>query len=83
MTITYIIIIMITAYIAGAINKLFVDEVPNKYIPIQNVGIGLVSGLICYFTKIEVDLMQALVLCFLATMGAGGIADLVKLGKEE
>ena len=83
MEITYIIIVGIVAYIFGAINKLFVDEVPNKFIPIQNVGIGLVSGIICYFTKIEPNLLQAIVLCFMATMGAGGIADLTKIFKKE
>lgn len=83
MEITYIIIVGIVAYIFGAINKLFVDEVPNKFIPIQNVGIGLVSGIICYFTKIEPNLLQAIVLCFMATMGAGGISDLIKIFKKE
>ena len=83
MEITYIIIVGIVAYIFGAINKLFVNEVPNKFIPIQNVGIGLVSGIICYFTKIEPNLLQAIVLCFIATMSAGGIADLTKIFKKE
>ncbi len=83
MEITYIIIVGIVAYIFGAINKIFVDDVPNKFIPIQNVGIGLVSGIICYFTKIEPNLLQAIVLCFMATMGAGGISDLIKIFKKE
>ena len=51
MEITYIIIVGIVAYIFGAINKLFVEDVPNKFIPIQNVGIGLVSGIVCYFNR--------------------------------
>ena len=83
MEVTYIIIIAIVAYICGAITKVFVNKIPNKYIPLQNVIIGLVSGLICYFAKIETDLMQSLVLCFMATMGAGGIADLIKIKKGE
>ena len=82
MTITYIIIVAIIAYVFGAITKCFIEEIPNKFIPIQNVLVGVVSALICYFYKIETDLLQSVVLCLIATMGAGGIADLTKLIKK-
>lgn len=79
MEITYVIIIAVVAYILGAITKIFIDNVPNKYIPIQNVAVGIISALICFFTGIEPNLLQALVLCLVATMGAGGIADLINI----
>ena len=79
MEITYVIVIAIIAYIFGALTKIFVDSIPNKYIPIQNVAIGIISALVCYFTKIEPNLLQAIVLCIVATMGAGGIADLINI----
>lgn len=81
MEITYVVIITIVAYVLGSITKLFIDTIPNKYIPLQNVLIGLISAVICYLTKIETNLLQAIVLCLMATMGAGGIADLVKIKK--
>ena len=83
MDITYVVIITIVAYMLGSITKIFLDKIPNKYIPLQNVFIGITSALICYFTKIETNLLQAIVLCLMATMGAGGIADLTKIGKGE
>ena len=83
MEITYLIIISIVAYIFGAITKIFIDSIPNKYIPIQNVIVGLISAFICYFCGIETNLLQSIVLCLLATMGAGGIADLVNIKKEK
>ena len=83
MEITYVIIIAIIAYIFGAITKIFIDEIPNKYIPIQNVIIGIISAVICYFTGIEPNLLQAIVLCLVATMGAGGIADLINIKNKE
>ena len=83
MEITYVIIIAIIAYICGAITKIFIDEIPNKYIPIQNVAIGLISAIICYFTGIEPNLLQAIVLCLVACMGAGGIADLINIKNKE
>ena len=79
MEITYVVIIAIVAYILGAITKIFIDNVPNKYIPIQNVLVGIISALICCFTGVEPNLLQALVLCLVATMGAGGIADLINI----
>lgn len=83
MEITYVIIIAIIAYICGAITKIFIDEIPNKYIPVQNVVIGIISALICYFTGIEANLLQSIVLCLVATMGAGGIADLINIKNKE
>ena len=56
MEITYVVIITLVAYILGSITKVFIDKIPNKYIPLQNVIIGIVSALICYFTKIETKL---------------------------
>lgn len=83
MEITYVVIIGIVTYILGAITKLFIDKIPNKYIPFQNVVIGIIAGLICYFTKIEPNILQALVLCLTASMGAGGVADLTQTKKED
>lgn len=83
MEITYVIIITLVAYIFGAITKIFIDSIPNKYIPIQNVIIGIISAIICYFAGIETNLLQSFVLCIIATMGAGGIADLIKIKKGE
>ena len=79
MEITYVVIIAIVAYVLGAITKIFVDKIPNKYIPIQNVIVGIICALICYFTGIESSLLQAIVLCAFATMGACGIADLINI----
>ncbi len=83
MQITYIIIISIITYIFGAFTKLKWTSMPNKYIPLQNVIIGFISGLICFIFKVESNLLTSLVLCLSATMSAGGISDLMKIGKEE
>lgn len=78
MEITYVVIVGIITYTLGAITSCFIDNIPNKYIPIQNVIIGVISALICYFTKIEPNLLQSFVLCYFAVTGAGGTADLIK-----
>ena len=81
MEINYIVIITLVAYIFGSINKLFMPSIPNKFIPIQNLIIGFVSAFICYFMKIESNLFSAIIVCLTATMGAGGISDLIQLGR--
>ena len=83
MQITYLIIIAIISYVLGAINKLKWQKMPNKYIPIQNVIIGVISGLVCYIFKIEPNFLNSMILCLSYTMSAGGIADLMKLGKSD
>lgn len=82
MEIDYLVILTLVTYCLGAITKTFVEKIPSKFIPLQNLIIGLVAGLICYFTKIETDLVQSLVLCLMASFGAGGISDLKKVGDE-
>ena len=75
--ITIPIILAVVAYILGAITKLFIYKIPNRYIPIQNLIVGFISAFICYFSKVEPNLLSAIVTCLMATMGAGGLSDLI------
>lgn len=81
MEITYTIIVSIVTYILGAFTKIFITKIPNKYIPIQNVIIGVLSGCICYWIQIERNFFQSIILCLMASTAAGGIAELVKPNK--
>lgn len=81
MTISLSVIIMLVAYIFGAITKIFIENVPNKFIPIQNVVIGILSGVVCYFLYIDDNLLNSIVVCIMSTMSAGGIADLIETRK--
>lgn len=83
MEITYTIIVSIVTYILGAFTKIFITKIPNKYIPIQNVIIGVLSGCICYWTEIETDFFQSIILCLMASTAAGGIAELIKTNKNK
>lgn len=83
MEITYMVIVGIITYFLGAITKTFINEIPNKFIPLQNVIIGVISALVCYFAKVEPNLLQAFVLCLFATMGAGGASSLPKVFKKD
>ena len=81
MTISLSVIIMLVAYVFGAITKIFIENVPNKFIPIQNVVIGILSGIVCFFLRIDDNLLNSIVVCIMSTMSAGGIADLIETRK--
>ena len=74
---------MLVAYTFGAITKIFIEKLPNKYIPIQNIIIGVVSGIVCYFLKIDDNMLNSILLGIMSTMSAGGIADLIKIPKTD
>lgn len=78
MNINVSLIIMLVAYVFGSITKIFITKIPNKFIPLQNVVIGLLSALVCFFMKLEPNIGEAIVVCLMSTMGAGGVADLIK-----
>ena len=61
MEITYIIIVGLVAYVLGAITNVFIETIPNKFIPIQNVIVGFISSFICYFCGIETNLLQSII----------------------
>ncbi len=82
MNINITLIIGLVAYVFGAITKIFIAQIPSKFIPLQNVLIALVSALICFFSKLEPNFLSAIVTCLMATMSAGGVADLVKIIKK-
>lgn len=83
MTISLSVVIMLVAYTFGAITKLFTQSLPSKFIPIQNVVIGLISGVICYFLKLDENLLNSILVGVMSTMSAGGIADLISIGKTK
>ena len=72
---------MLVAYVFGAITKIFIENIPNKFIPIQNVVISILSGVVCYFLHIDDNLLNSIVVCIMSTMSAGGIADLIETRK--
>ena len=82
MEITVALIITALTLVAGEITKL--TNIPNKYIPLQNLIIALISSIVCIVFKVEnLSPLEAIITCIFATMSAGGIADLKKIKKED
>lgn len=75
MEITYTIVVALITVILGAITKAWIDKVPNRFIPLQNVVIGVISGIVCYFIGVEPNIIKALFLCLIGSLAAGGGYD--------
>lgn len=77
------IVTVVVTFIFGIIVKKF-ELVESKYIPIQNVIIGILAGLICYALHLDgMDLATSIVTCIISALGAGGTYDLTRTGGKE
>lgn len=75
-------IIAFVTLILGQITKKL-GLVDKKYIPYQNLVIGVISGLICWICELEANIVVALITCIIACYGAGGFYDNLTIKKEE
>lgn len=82
MEITVALIVTAFTLIAGEITK--ITPIPNKYIPLQNIIIAALASVVCIVFKIEnMGILETIITCIFATMSAGGLVDLKKVGKQD
>lgn len=77
MEITIPSIITFVTLILGMISKKF-NIMSSKHIPFQNVLVGIISGLLVFLTDLEPNILNAIITCLLASLGAGGLYDTIK-----
>ena len=75
------VITTIVTFIFGLISKK-VTWFDDDLIPLQNLTIGLISGIICAFLNIDnMNMLTAIITCISASMAAGGLYDIQKSNK--
>lgn len=74
-------IIAFVTLILGQITKKL-GWIDKKFIPYQNLVIGLISGVICWLVELEPNIMVAILSCLIASYGAGGLYDNLTIKKE-
>lgn len=80
MEITIALVVMAITLVAGEITK--ITSIPNKYIPLQNIIIAILSSIVCIVFKVEdLGILETILTCIFASMSAGGIADIKKVVK--
>lgn len=82
MDLTIASVIAFVTLLLGQITKKL-GWVNKKYIPIQNLVIGLVSGVICWLLELEPNIIKAIITCVIAGYGAGGLYDNLNINKSE
>ena len=74
------VLLVVTAfvtYVFGLLAKKF-KWVKSKYIPAQNLIIGIVAGTLVYIAGVEENLASAIIICSAAAFAAGGVYDFSK-----
>lgn len=79
MEITISSVISLITLIVGYVSKYF--GINSKYIPIQNIIIGVISGVMVYFIGLNDSLYRSIVLCLISSLSAGGLYDSFKIGE--
>lgn len=82
MDLTITSVIAFVTLLLGQITKKL-GWVSKKYIPIQNLIIGLISGVICWLVELEPNVITSLVKCVIASYAAGGIYDGLNINTSE
>lgn len=74
------IVMVVTALVTlifGELSKRF-GWVKKKYIPYQNITIGIIAGLLVYFVGLEESILSSILACLFSALCAGGTYDLAK-----
>ena len=74
------IVMVVTAIVTlifGELSKRF-GWVKKKYIPVQNLTIGIFAGFLAYFLKMDENLLSCILTCLFSALCAGGTYDLAK-----
>lgn len=63
---------VVTAVLGSFTKK---GKVPKKYIPLQNILIGVLAALVAFYFGVYTDLALAMFVCLFTSLGVGGAYD--------
>lgn len=72
------IVAFVTLFLGQFTKKL--GLVNKKYIPIQSVVVGILSGLIVWLTELDTNIVSAMITCIISSLCASGLYDVAELG---
>ena len=78
--ITAVVTIVVT-FIAGKLAKRF-NWPTKEYIPVQNMAIGILAGIIAYMAGLNDNAVTSICMCMLCSFATGGAYDLGKVGDK-
>ena len=72
---------IIITYIMGILAKKF-DWIESKYIPVQNLLIGIFAGVLSFLVGLSDNIIVSIVACLIGSFTAGGLYDTLKTKKK-
>jgi len=74
---------VVTAVVTGVLGAIMKNRVvPSKFIPIQNMLIGLLAGCLALYFKLFNDAPTAIIVSLAISMGVGGTYDAIQIPKK-
>ena len=67
-------VVLFTTLVFGTICK-SLNICTKNNIPLQNLVIGILAGILCYFIDVVSNIFEAVILCVISSLSAGGIYD--------
>lgn len=76
------IVTMVVTFLMGEITKRY-NKNRAEYIPVQNLLIGIIAGVLIYFSGLNTNILNAILTSIFASMSSGGVYDAMKTKKEK
>lgn len=74
---------VVTAVITGILGAFMKDRVvPSRFIPIQNIVIGLISAVVAVYFGLFTDIPTAIVMSLAIALSVGGAYDAAQIKKK-
>ena len=75
---------VVTAVITGLLGAITKNRVvPSRFIPLQNIVIGIISGLIAVYFNLFQDIPTALIMSLAVALGVGGAYDALQIPNKK
>lgn len=65
----------------GGLAKRF-GWVEKTYLPIQNILIGILAGLLCWIIGLNENILTSILICLTSSMCAGGVYDVTQINRK-
>jgi len=74
---------VVTAVVTGVLGAIMKNRVvPSKFIPLQNILIGVLAGVIALYYKLFNDAPTAIIVSLAIALGVGGTYDAFQITKK-
>lgn len=71
---------IVITYIFGILSKKY-NWVETKYIPLQNLFVGVIAGILAWLIGLSDNVIVSIVACLVGSFTAAGLYDTIKIKK--